>query len=89
MRLATLMATFLLAATPANAQSVPYKLILIHGENGITVIDYPSAARCEAARSAIQRIVDQENKGKEPQILPGGGVIFPTLLIMKAYCIPG
>jgi hypothetical protein len=31
----------------------------------------------------------QENEGKEPQFLPGGGVIFQEQLILKAYCIPG
>ncbi len=74
MKIATLMVTSLLAAAPANAQSVPYKLILLRGDNGITVTDYPSEARCEAARAAIQRLMAQENEGKEPQFLPGGGV---------------
>ena len=79
----------LLIATPAIAQSAPYKLIILRGNEGITTADYPSAARCEAARTAIQRLVERENEGKEAQYLPNGGVIIPSKLYLTAYCIPG
>jgi hypothetical protein len=89
MRLA--IAIILLAfATEASAQSgQPHKLIVLRGNDGIAVTDYPSAARCEAARNAIQRLVDRANQGKEPQRLPRGGVIIPRTLDLEAHCIPG
>ena len=58
----------LLIATPAIAQSSPYKLIILRGNEGITTADYPSAARCEAARTAIQRPWNVRTKAKRRNI---------------------
>lgn len=91
MRMKFLFATLLLAI-PAGAtaqSSQPHKLILLHGQEGLAITDYPSAARCEMARVAIERLVEAENRNTEPRQLPGGGVIFPWALSLRAYCIPG
>lgn len=74
----------------AHAQSgQPYKLLILRGTESIAVSDYPSAARCEAARVSIQRLMERENSGKEPRTLPGGGVFIPQRLTLESYCIPG
>lgn len=91
MKVAVFAATLLAAASPqAHAQGAkPYKLIVTRGGDGIAITDYPNAARCEAARASIQRLIARENEGKQPQHLPGGGMIIPKILRMEAYCIPG
>ncbi len=74
----------------AQAQpSQPAKMIIVSDNSTVAVTDYPSLARCEAARSALKRIVEAENEGKEPQLLPGGGIIISERLNLTAYCIPG
>ncbi len=89
MRLLIVAATALMVASPVSAQSAPYKLIVLRGDNGIAITDYRSAASCEAARVAIQQLMDRENQGREPRTLPNGGVILQEQLILKPYCIPG
>lgn len=78
-------------ASPAYAQGVgPAKMILIHGQGGIAVTDFPSMARCEAARRAILRAIAEENANlPPPQAVPGGGTIMtlPTAP-PKMICAP-
>ena len=40
-------------AAPALAQSGPFKLVIAWYQSNLTVIDYPSQARCEQARKAV------------------------------------
>lgn len=69
-------AAFLAAASSASAQSAaPYKLIITWYQAGIVAVDYPSKARCEAARLAVMQAIEKRNGG------PGGNDI--------AFCIPG
>lgn len=78
-------------ASPALAQGTgPAKMLLIHS-NGIAVTDFPSRARCEAARAAIQRAIAANNANlPPPQTTPGGGTIMtlPTNQ-PKTLCVPG
>lgn len=77
-------------ASPAVAQDDgPAKMILIHSQ-GIAVTDFPSMARCEAARRAILRAIAVENANlPPPQAVPGGGTIMtlPTSP-PKMICAP-
>lgn len=65
------------------------KLIIFRPGGGIAVADYPTAARCEAARKALIALVDRENALRKPTPVTGGGVIIPNRLSAEAYCIPG
>lgn len=83
-------AVALVLAAPVHAQGAqPHKLIVLRGNDGMAITDYPSAARCEAARAAIQRLIARENDGKHVERTPGGGLFIPNLLRLEAYCIPG
>lgn len=78
----------LLQASSASAQSMPYKLIITWHQSNITVIDYPSAARCEAARLAV--LAEVERRGAESRANAeriGGQIIGGTP--NGAFCIPG
>ena len=66
----------MLVATSASAQSAsPYKLIITWYQAGIVAVDYPTKARCEAARLAVMQAIEKRNGGT------GGSDI--------AFCIPG
>lgn len=77
-------------ATPAIAQEAgAAKMLLIHAQ-GIAVTDFPSMARCEAARRAILRAIAEENANlPPPEVLPNGGsiVTLPTAP-PKIICAP-
>lgn len=74
----------------ASAQEFSrFKLIILYEDRGIEVLHYPDAKRCEAARLSISQLVERENAGKKPEALPGGGVIVPNYLRLRAYCIEG
>ena len=84
-----LLATTLFVSTPANAQTTPYKLVILWGNSGISVVDYPSAARCDAARQALDRRKERERELRKVEKLPGGGMIVPAPWQMEMVCIPG
>lgn len=77
-------------ASPAIAQATgPAKMLLIHSK-GIAVTDFPSMARCEAARRAILRAIAEDNANlPPPEVLPNGGTIttIPTAP-PKMVCAP-
>lgn len=73
---------------PALAQSAPFKLVILWGD-AVTVVDYPTAARCEAAKAALERRKEQELEKRKPEFPPGGGIIMPRPWIMEMICIPG
>jgi hypothetical protein len=75
-------------ATAQTRGALPYKMILREGQM-MTVIDYASRARCEAAKV----IIEQENGQKQAdarrrmEAAQGNIIISPTLL--RATCVPG
>ena len=72
----------------AQAQQVrPAKLVVIG--QGIAITDYPSMARCEAARAYIARLIAEKNAGIETVHLPGGGVVTTLPLSLQSFCVPG
>jgi hypothetical protein len=73
---------------PALAQSAPFKLIILWGDS-VAVLDYPSVARCEAAKAALEIRKEQELERRKPERTPGGGIIMPRPWIMEMICIPG
>lgn len=85
-----LLAGLLLFASPAAAQgSAPYKLVIAWAQGGVAVIDYPNAARCEAARKIIdleakRRVAEAEAKGAER-----GWQTVGAPWIAYGFCIPG
>lgn len=66
----------------------PAKLMILSG-GSVAVTDYPSMARCEAAKSVLLRIVQHENVSHPPQVLPGGGTIMTLPISIRAFCFPG
>lgn len=89
-RTSIIAAVVLALSAPAHAQSpIPFKLVVLRGTDGIAMADYPSAARCEAAKEAILQLVARENQDKQVQRLPNGGMIIPKILRLEAFCIPG
>ena len=87
--LIALCASLAVFAMPAFAQSAPFKLVILWGDSGVSVVDYPTAARCEAAKAALERRKDQEIEKRKPERTPGGGLIIPRPWIMETICIPG
>ena len=80
-----------LLAFPASASAQApqaYKMLIL-GNDGITVTDYPSEARCEAARAAILRLMERENRDLRPEPLPNGGLLIKAPLSLRTHCIPG
>jgi hypothetical protein len=73
---------------PAFAQGTPFKLVILW-KDSIAVVDYPTAARCEAAKAVLERRKQQELEKRKPEFLPGGGMIIPEPWIMEMICIPG
>ena len=72
----------------ANAQATPYKLVILWGDSGVAVVDYPSAARCQAAKTVLEERKVQERRVRQPQAAPGGGMIFRPPWQMEMVCIP-
>lgn len=72
--------------TPLVAQNVPYKLVIRWYQSDLTVIDYPTKARCEAARTAVlDEIVRLQMETQKTY--PGATPVGPSF--NGAFCIPG
>lgn len=79
----------MLAVSAVAQSSAPAKMMVVQG-NAMAITDYPSMARCEAARVALQRLVEQENAASgPPRSLPGGGTVISLPLMVRTLCIPG
>ncbi len=64
----------MLAVTAVAQSSAPAKMIVVQG-NAMAITDYPTMVRCEAARVAPQRRVEQENAAsRPPQSLPAAAL---------------
>ena len=85
-------ALFLLAVPwePISPQppafSGPAKLIIHWYQTGLTVINYPSQARCEEARASVEAVVQRR--------VQAGAVAHPNFIPLTgpgngAFCIPG
>ena len=73
----------LLLAQPADG---PAKMFII-ANNGVTVTDYPSVARCEASKADLQRQADRENAETPTyQTAPNGGQIVTAPIRFRAIC---
>lgn len=93
MRLSKLIVTALCAgavafSSTAFAQGAPFKLVILW-DGSVAIVDYPTAARCEAAKAALERRKEQELEKRKPEFTPGGGIIYPRPWIMEMICIPG
>lgn len=84
---AVAMAIALTAAVPAFAQAGPYKLIITWYQSNLTVIDYPSLARCEQARRAVEAEIERRAATSQAALPPGSITI--GLSPNGAFCIPG
>lgn len=84
----------LLAATtpvaergPWDNYSGPFKLVITWYQSDLTIIDYPSRARCEIAKRAVEDEIAQR-EAEAAAARPAG-----TIIISKspngAFCIPG
>jgi hypothetical protein len=83
-----LFAGLLLAiSVPAVAQTAPFKLVISWHRSNLTVIDYPSLARCEQARKAVEAEVARRTREMMAALPPGGQIIGGTA--NGAFCIPG
>lgn len=69
-----------------QAADGPAKMFII-ANNGVTVTDYPSMARCEASKVDLQRRADRENTATpRRQELPNGGAIITAPMSFRAIC---
>ncbi len=78
---------FVTVPTAAVAQAAPYKLIITWYQSDLTVIDYPSLARCEQAKLAIEAEI-QKRKRENDALAPPGSIVIgksPN----GAFCMPG
>ena len=81
--------SFIFFSAPATAQqAMPFKLVVAFDRGGVTVVDYPSAARCERARVAIysdfQERLDRSRANAAP-----GAIITGSPYHFEAVCVPG
>lgn len=76
-------------SVPALAQVAPFKLVILWGDSGVAVIEYPTATRCEAAKAVLEHRKAQELEKRKPEFPPGGGIIVPKPWVMEMICIPG
>lgn len=82
-----LLAALMAWATAANAQATSYKLIIVWYQSSLTVIDYPSAARCEAGRKAVLDEIRRRQAQADADAPPGSVIIGRSP--NGAFCIPG
>ena len=74
-------------SAPALAQTGPYKLVITWYQSSLTVIDYPSATRCEAARRAV--IEEAKRRSDQADADAPAGSIKVGRSPNGAFCIPG
>ena len=77
----------LAAALPVTAQEpwLPHKLVIVWYQSNLTVIDYPSKARCEAAAKAVNEQVAR----KVQEVVAATGARPVITGPNEAFCIPG
>ena len=64
----------------------PAKMFII-SNNGVTVTDYPTMARCEASKADLQRRADNENANTPTyQSAPNGVQIITAPIKFRAIC---
>lgn len=75
------------AASAQLRRATPYKMILREGQS-MTTIDYPSRARCDAAKAVIdgENAQKQEDARRRMEATRGNIIISPLLL--RATCVP-
>ena len=78
-----------LVAAPAYAQGGGYKLVLSWAQGGITVIDYPNSARCDAARKAVEADAKRRFDEGQARAAREGTVMVGSPWTLYALCIPG
>jgi hypothetical protein len=71
---------------PWDNYSGPYKLVISWYQSDLTIIDYPSRARCEAAAKAVSDEVTRRSAEADAKF-PGGTKIGTSP--NGAFCIPG
>lgn len=69
----------------AQAQSGPYKLIVVANDSAVT-IDYPSLERCQKAATAAEE--EARRRLREAYAESPNPIIKPALRVI-AFCIPG
>ena len=72
---------------PWDNYSGPYKLVITWYQSDLAVIDYPSRARCEKAKRAVEDEVARRKAESEATAPPGSVVIGKSP--NGAFCIPG
>ena len=77
----------LLLAASARAQApTPYKLVVAFDRGGMTVVDYPNAARCERAKLAIDADFQQRMQKSRDTY---GSNVTGSPFHFEAVCVPG
>lgn len=77
-------------AAPASAQMpLPHKLVLTWSVGGITVVDYPSASRCAAAKRAVDEERQRRIREAEDQAAQSGATLIGAPWVVSGFCIPG
>lgn len=73
----------------AAAQSAgPAKLVIVWIKGDVVVTDYPTMARCQQGRAAIEAKLAQLNEQSEANARAMGDVIIGRSPA-RAFCIPG
>jgi hypothetical protein len=71
----------------ALGQSERPAKMLIFANNGVTIADYPSMARCEQSRADLQKRADAINAASPAYTpLPSGGAIYTAPVSFRAIC---
>lgn len=79
----------LIVSTASAQPGIPYKLVLTWSAGGVTVADYPSAARCAAAQRALEAEAERRKQRAQEQSERSGGMIVGGPWIVYGVCIPG
>lgn len=71
----------------ALAQAGPSKLVITWFQSNLTVVDYPTAARCEVARRVVEEEIARRARESDAAMPPGAIKIGKSP--NGAFCIPG
>lgn len=89
MKVVSLIALSALAAPVAAQTPLPHKLVLAWSVGGVTVVDYPSASRCAAAKRAVDEERQRRISEAEDRAAQSGATLVGSPWVVSGFCIPG
>ncbi|WP_419809180.1 hypothetical protein [Sphingomonas sp.] len=83
------LSAFLLSVPVVAQQPAAYKLVIVVGAGGTTVVDYPSAARCQRAADALEAEWRRQYEIAKAEPRQPNVYLTGPAFTAFAFCIPG